>query len=151
MTCWHWPRRAEARCAPPCGRSVRIWRTSSTPSRGRRVTARHFRFMPSSWGPRAGARHSSRGLGSRLTTLSMDYESRETPSLQGFVAWLRTASAAVKRDMEMARDEVRVMTVHGAKGLEAPIVILADTTTLPAGPPHLQPRLLDLPARNAAP
>ncbi|MEA2984984.1 MAG: ATP-dependent helicase/nuclease subunit, partial [Alphaproteobacteria bacterium] len=84
-------------------------------------------------------------------TLALDYESRETPSLQGFVAWLRTASAAVKRDMEMARDEVRVMTVHGAKGLEAPIVILADTTTLPAGPPHLQPRLLDLPARNAAP
>jgi ATP-dependent helicase/nuclease subunit A len=80
--------------------------------------------------------------------LALDYESRETPSLQGFVAWLRTASAAVKRDMEMARDEVRVMTVHGAKGLEAPIVILADTTTLPAGPPHLQPRLLALPAQQ---
>ena len=31
--------------------------------------------------------------------------------------------------MEIARDEVRVMTVHGAKGLEAPIVILADTMT----------------------
>ena len=40
-------------------------------------------------------------------------------------------SAEVKRDMEIARDEVRVMTVHGAKGLEAPIVILADTTTPP--------------------
>ena len=36
--------------------------------------------------------------------------------------------------MEIARDEVRVMTVHGAKGLEAPIVVLADTTTPPAGP-----------------
>ncbi len=83
--------------------------------------------------------------------LALDYESRETPSLQGFAAWLRTASAAVKRDMEMARDEVRVMTVHGAKGLEAPVVILADTTTLPAGPPHLQPRLLELPAQAAAP
>jgi ATP-dependent helicase/nuclease subunit A len=83
--------------------------------------------------------------------LALDYESRETPSLQGFAAWLRTASAAVKRDMEMARDEVRVMTVHGAKGLEAPIVILADTTTLPAGPPHLQPRLLDMPAAATAP
>ena len=82
--------------------------------------------------------------------LALDYETRETPSLQGFAAWLRTASAAVKRDMEMARDEVRVMTVHGAKGLEAPIVILADTTTLPAGPPHMQARLLSLPA-NAAP
>jgi ATP-dependent helicase/nuclease subunit A len=46
--------------------------------------------------------------------------------------------------MEIARDEVRVMTVHGAKGLEAPIVILADTTTNPAGPYH--PRLLKMTA-----
>ena len=75
---------------------------------------------------------------------ALDYERRETPSLQGFVAWLRAAQADVKRDMEITRDEVRVMTVHGAKGLEAPIVILADTTTPPAGPPQRQPRLLDL-------
>ena len=74
--------------------------------------------------------------------LALDYERRETPSLQGFVAWLRTARTDVKRDMEITRDEVRVMTVHGAKGLEAPIVILADTTTPPAGPPQRQPRLL---------
>ena len=47
--------------------------------------------------------------------------------------------------MEIARDEVRVMTVHGAKGLEAPIVILADTTTPPAGPTQRQPRLLVVP------
>ena len=52
--------------------------------------------------------------------LALEYERRETPSLQGFVAWLRAANAEVKRDMEIARDEVRVMTVHGAKGLEAP-------------------------------
>ena len=83
--------------------------------------------------------------------LALDYESRETPSLQGFVAWLRTASAEVKHDMEIARDEVRVMTVHGAKGLEAAVVVLADTTTQPAGPVHFQPRLLPLPAQNAAP
>jgi ATP-dependent helicase/nuclease subunit A len=83
--------------------------------------------------------------------LTLDYESREIPSLQGFVAWLRTASAEIKRDMEMARDEVRVMTVHGAKGLEAPVVILADTTTPPAGPPQLQRRLLPLARQRAAP
>ena len=83
--------------------------------------------------------------------LALEYESREIPSLQGFVAWLRTASAEVKRDMEIARDEVRVMTVHGAKGLEAPIVVLADTTTEPAGPAQYQPRLLPLKAPNAAP
>jgi ATP-dependent helicase/nuclease subunit A len=81
--------------------------------------------------------------------LALDYERTETPSLQGFVAWLRSAQAEVKRDMEMARDEVRVMTVHGAKGLEAPIVILADTTTPPQG--FHPPRLLQLPAGGAAP
>jgi len=75
--------------------------------------------------------------------LALDYERREIPSLQGFVAWLRAARAEVKRDMEIARDEVRVMTVHGAKGLEAPIVILADTMTQPSGP--RPPRLLELP------
>ncbi len=74
--------------------------------------------------------------------LALDYERRETPSLQGFVAWLRAAQSEVKRDMEMLRDEVRVMTVHGAKGLEAETVILADTTTPPGGP-H-DPRLLIL-------
>jgi len=31
------------------------------------------------------------------------------------VAWLRGTNAEIKRDMEIARDEVRVMTVHGAK------------------------------------
>jgi ATP-dependent helicase/nuclease subunit A len=83
--------------------------------------------------------------------LALDYESRETPSLQGFVAWLRAANAQVKRDMEIARDEVRVMTVHGAKGLEAPVVILADTTTPPAGAPQHQPRLLPLQRAGASP
>jgi ATP-dependent helicase/nuclease subunit A len=74
--------------------------------------------------------------------LALDYETRETPSLQGFAAWLRAAQSEVKRDMEMVRDEVRVMTVHGAKGLEANTVILADTTTKPTGPKD--PRLLPL-------
>ena len=74
--------------------------------------------------------------------LALDYEKRETPSLQGFIAWLRAASAEVKRDMELGRDEVRVMTVHGAKGLEANTVILADTTKKPEG--HHSPRLLAL-------
>ena len=103
----------------------------------------------------AGAGDFLRGSAPRPTTrstsfsnLALDYERRETPSLQGFVAWLRAAQAEVKRDMEIERDEVRVMTVHGAKGLEAPIVILADTTTPPAGPPD-QPRLLALQARGA--
>src|SRR6202008_4778169 len=83
--------------------------------------------------------------------LALNYERKAPASLQGFMAWLRSADTEVKRDMEISRDEVRVMTVHGAKGLEAPIVILADTTTEPAGPPHRQPRLLELSAARAAP
>ena len=79
-----------------------------------------------------------------LLNIALDYERRQPASLQGFVAWLRSANAEVKRDMEISRDEVRVMTVHGAKGLEAPVVFLADTTTPPAGPPQRQPRLLRL-------
>ena len=75
-------------------------------------------------------------------SLALDYETRQTPSLQGYLAWLRAAQSEVKRDMEMVRDEVRVMTVHGAKGLEANTVILADTTTKPTG--KLDPRLLPL-------
>src|SRR5207253_2938647 len=77
------------------------------------------------------------------------YERGEAPTLQGFVAWLRAGETQVKRDMDIARDEVRVMTVHGAKGLEAPIVVLADTATPPKGPK--EPRWLSLPMENAAP
>src|SRR5215831_14251356 len=74
--------------------------------------------------------------------LAREYEKHEAPALQGFVAWLRAATTVVKRDMEITRDEVRVMTVHGAKGLEAPVVILADTTTPPKG--SHQPKLLEI-------
>ena len=82
--------------------------------------------------------------------LALSYEQRETPSLQGFLNWIRAAQSEVKRDMEIARDEVRVMTVHGAKGLEAKNVILIDhTTTRPEGA-H-PPRLLTVPIAGAPP
>ena len=65
--------------------------------------------------------------------LALDYEREHPPSLQGFVSWFRAAATEVKRDLEQTgRDEVRIMTVHGAKGLEAPIVMLADTIQTPA-------------------
>lgn len=56
------------------------------------------------------------------------YERANPPSMQGFLHWLRADSEAIKRDAEEGREEVRIMTVHGAKGLEAPIVFLADAT-----------------------
>ena len=63
--------------------------------------------------------------------LALRYEQREAATLQGFMAWLRATDIEIKRDMEISRDEVRVMTVHGAKGLEAPVVFLMDTTSTP--------------------
>ncbi|GAA3858634.1 double-strand break repair helicase AddA [Celeribacter arenosi] len=55
------------------------------------------------------------------------YERTETPSLTGFVSWLETQDIEIKRVLDEGSNLVRVMTVHGAKGLEAPIVILPDT------------------------
>ena len=65
-----------------------------------------------------------------FVSLTLSYERGATPSLQGFLDWLERGGTEIKRDMERGRDEVRVMTVHGAKGLEADIVFLPDTTTL---------------------
>ncbi|SDT30272.1 double-strand break repair helicase AddA [Bradyrhizobium canariense] len=81
--------------------------------------------------------------------LALNYERKAPASLQGFVAWLRAADTEVKRDMEITRDEVRVMTVHGAKGLEAPVVFLVDTTTSPSDTQRL--RLIHLPQGHGAP
>jgi ATP-dependent helicase/nuclease subunit A len=66
-------------------------------------------------------------------SLALTHERLNTPSLEGFLHWLQAGDAEIRRDMERGRDEVRVMTVHGAKGLEADIVILPDTTSIPQG------------------
>jgi ATP-dependent helicase/nuclease subunit A len=65
--------------------------------------------------------------------LAIAYDDGSPPSLTGFLASLRAADHDIKRDMDLDRDEVRVMTVHGAKGLEAPIVFLPDTCTTRSG------------------
>ncbi len=66
-----------------------------------------------------------------LLNAALAYARPHPPSLQGFVHWLRRSGAEVKREQEAAGGTVRVMTVHGAKGLQAPLVILPDTTALP--------------------
>jgi ATP-dependent helicase/nuclease subunit A len=64
--------------------------------------------------------------------LSLTYDREHVPSLQGFLRWLAAGDTEVKRDFgARPRDEVRILTVHGAKGLEAPIVFLPDTMQLP--------------------
>lgn len=62
-----------------------------------------------------------------LLDLALQYEQKQTPSLTGFLAWLDAETIEIKRAMDQAGGTVRVMTVHGAKGLEAPVVILPDT------------------------
>ena len=57
----------------------------------------------------------------------MRYEQLEAPSLPGFLNWFAAGKVEIKREMDAAAGQIRVMTVHGAKGLEAPIVILPDT------------------------
>lgn len=64
-------------------------------------------------------------------TRAMDHQQKGVPSLQYFIRAFDDDEADVKRDMDAAKGLVRVMTVHGAKGLEAPVVILPDTTQTP--------------------
>ena len=70
--------------------------------------------------------------------LALSYEREHVPSLQGFLRWLVAGDTEVKRDFGASqRDEVRILTVHGAKGLEAPVVFLPDTMQLPKLPDTL--------------
>ena len=58
---------------------------------------------------------------------ALAYETSEVPSLTGFLVWMETDDVEVKRQLDGEGDRIRVMTVHGAKGLEAEVVILPDT------------------------
>ncbi|MHA6347215.1 double-strand break repair helicase AddA [Roseivivax sp. CAU 1761] len=61
-----------------------------------------------------------------LLAQALAYEENAVPSLTGFLGWMQTDDLEIKRSPEAAGDRIRVMTVHGAKGLEAPLVILPD-------------------------
>jgi ATP-dependent helicase/nuclease subunit A len=80
---------------------------------------------------------------SEFLALALDHESRPVPALQAFLAEMRHRKVIIKRELSERGAGVRVMTVHGAKGLEAPIVILADATALPSGPQLNRPLYLD--------
>ena len=83
--------------------------------------------------------------------LALDYEQRETPSLQGFLHWFTSADTEIRRDMDQSGDVVRIMTVHGAKGLEANIVFLPDTCAPPDDRNEVQPLLLPAPEGKLIP
>ena len=63
-----------------------------------------------------------------FVNMTLDYEQGHVPSLQGFVEWMSKDEAEIKREQDQSEaDSVKIMTVHGSKGLQAPIVILPDT------------------------
>ena len=62
-----------------------------------------------------------------LLSQALAYERNAVPGLTGFLEWMETDDLEVKRQSEAKGSKIRVMTIHGAKGLEAPIVILPDT------------------------
>ncbi|HXV24541.1 MAG TPA: double-strand break repair helicase AddA [Alphaproteobacteria bacterium] len=62
---------------------------------------------------------------------ALAFEREHAASLQGFLAWLADGEIEIKRELDRGSGQVRIMTVHGAKGLQAPVVILPDTTQLP--------------------
>ena len=90
-------------------------------------------------GPMQGRRrlYSRLGMAARdaideLVNSALEFERNEIASLDRFLAWFSRGSVDVQRDPGQPGNEVRVMTVHGAKGLEAPVVIVADATADPA-------------------
>ncbi len=62
-------------------------------------------------------------------TFALDHETSGLPGLQAFVSTLELESPEVKREQDGGRNEVRIMTVHASKGLEAPVVFLVDSNS----------------------
>ncbi len=98
-----------------------------------------FRFFASLLTERGGRRALIARLGPEATDpldellhLAQDYERDNPPSLQGFLKWIERGGAEIKRDLDQGRNEVRILTVHGAKGLQAPIVFLPDCGQAPS-------------------
>ncbi|MEK9672200.1 MAG: double-strand break repair helicase AddA [Rhodospirillaceae bacterium] len=93
-----------------------------------------YEFYADLMGPGGARREFHRHLGpdaldpmEEFLSLAITYERTHVPSLEGFLHWVAAGRTEIKRDLEQAGGEVRVMTVHGAKGLEAPVVFLPDT------------------------
>ncbi|QKX02309.1 UvrD-helicase domain-containing protein [Wolbachia endosymbiont of Dirofilaria (Dirofilaria) immitis] len=55
----------------------------------------------------------------------------ENLSLQAFIQWIKENNPEIKNDTQLKRNAVRIMTIHKSKGLQAPIVFLVDTNTVP--------------------
>jgi ATP-dependent helicase/nuclease subunit A len=105
-------------------------------------------------GPMQGRRklYSRLGMASRdpideLMNSAIEFERSEVASLDRFLSWFSRGQVDVQRDPATPANEVRVMTVHGAKGLQSPVVILADSTSDPSKLGRV-PISLDFPVRG---
>ena len=63
-------------------------------------------------------------------TMCLSYERTQPGTLRDFIKWFITGDSEIKRDMD-ANQGVRIMTVHGSKGLASPVVFLIDTVFVP--------------------
>jgi ATP-dependent helicase/nuclease subunit A len=100
-----------------------------------------FEFFSNLLGPRGGRRRLIARLGpdqidplDEFLEAALADERHGPASMQGFLHRLRRQDVEIKRDMDHRHDAVRIMTVHGAKGLEAPVVFLPDTISVPLAP-----------------
>ena len=120
-----------------------------------------FEFYARILGPDGGRRAFLSRLGEEATDVLDEFLARalETrqgalPGMESFLADLATEAPVIKREMEADGGEgpgaVRVMTVHAAKGLEAPIVFLVDCGSEPSSRQH-EPRLVPVPVPGARP
>jgi ATP-dependent helicase/nuclease subunit A len=98
-----------------------------------------FDFFATALGPEGGRLRLLERLGheaadplDELLARALQYQRAEVGSLQGFLRWFETGGGEIKRDLDQnRRREVRILTVHASKGLQAPIVYLPDTTRVP--------------------
>jgi ATP-dependent helicase/nuclease subunit A len=98
-----------------------------------------FDFFAQALGPEGGRERLLERLGheasdpiDELLARALQYQRSEAASLQGFLRWFEAGGGEIKRDLDAnRRPEVRILTVHASKGLQAPIVYLPDTTRVP--------------------
>ena len=77
-----------------------------------------------------------------MLNAALQFEQQQGGGLQKFIAWFDRGDTEIKREGDSSSQEVRIMTVHGAKGLQAPVVILADVTSDPTKKPDHSVELL---------
>jgi ATP-dependent helicase/nuclease subunit A len=135
-------------------RTGHLWRSLRERARAKPFAAAHarlagwlrradyvtpFDFFATALGPEGGRVRLLERLGheaadpiDELLARALQYQRAEGGSLQGFLRWFEAGGGEIKRDLDQnRRREVRILTVHASKGLQAPIVYLPDTTRVP--------------------